>query len=70
MKPLKEKGGTHMYQKEDVRKFLDEKQISYEWFDHKAVFTIDEMLEIYVEKGLSPKERKLYASLFGDNNDQ
>ena len=31
---------------------------------------IDEMLEIYVEKGLSPKERKLYASLFGDNDDQ
>ena len=39
-----------MYQKEDVRKFLDEKQISYEWFDHKAVFTIDEMLEIGLEK--------------------
>lgn len=50
MKPLREKGGTHMYQKEDVRKFLDEKQISYEWFDHKAVFTIDEMLEIGLEK--------------------
>ena len=50
MKPLKEKGGTHLYQKEDVRKFLDEKQISYEWFDHKAVFTIDEMLEIGLEK--------------------
>ena len=39
-----------MFQKEDIRVYLDEKNIPYEWFDHKAVFTIEEMMGIGLEK--------------------
>ena len=44
MNPSNYKEERHMFQKEDIRVYLDEKNIPYEWFDHKAVFTIEEMM--------------------------
>lgn len=38
-----------MMNKEDIRVFLNEKKIAYQWLDHKAVFTIDEVLELGLE---------------------
>ena len=39
-----------MYQKEDVKRFLDEKGIEYTWFDHAAVYTIEEMMALGLER--------------------
>ncbi len=38
-----------MFGKQEVRAFLDEKGIQYEWVEHKAVFTIAEMEELGLE---------------------
>ena len=38
-----------MFDKQGVKAFLEEKGMNYEWVEHKAVFTIDEMLELGLE---------------------
>ena len=38
-----------MLGKQDIKTFLDEKKLKYEWVEHKAVFTIDEMEELGLE---------------------
>ena len=38
-----------MYGKQEVRAFLDEKGFAYEWVEHKAVYTIDEMEALGLE---------------------
>lgn len=48
-----------MYQKEDVKRFLDEKGIDYTWFDHVAVYTIEEMMALGLEK-----EKDIAKNLF------
>lgn len=38
-----------MYGKQEIRAFLDEKGFAYEWVEHKAVYTIDEMESLGLE---------------------
>ena len=38
-----------MYGKQEIRAFLDEKGFAYEWVEHKAVYTIDEMEALGLE---------------------
>ena len=38
-----------MYGKQEVKAFLEEKKIPFEWVEHKAVYTIDEMEELGLE---------------------
>ncbi|WP_304507287.1 prolyl-tRNA synthetase associated domain-containing protein [Anaerotignum sp.] len=41
-----------MYGKEEVRKLLDTKGITYEWIDHEAAYTIDDMIRMGFDKNL------------------
>lgn len=41
-----------MYGKEEVKKFLDEKGIAYEWVDHEAAYTIDDMIRLGLDTDL------------------
>lgn len=38
-----------MFGKQEIKAFLEEKKIPYEWVEHKAVFTIEEMEELGLE---------------------
>mgnify|MGYP003295341317 CR=1 FL=1 len=38
-----------MFGKQEVKTFLEEKKIPFEWVEHKAVFTIEEMEELGLE---------------------
>lgn len=38
-----------MFGKQEVKVFLEEKNIPFEWVEHKAVYTIDEMEELGLE---------------------
>ncbi len=38
-----------MYGKKEVKLFLEEKNIPFEWVEHKAVYTIEEMKELGLE---------------------
>ncbi|MGN1230472.1 MAG: prolyl-tRNA synthetase associated domain-containing protein [Anaerotignum sp.] len=38
-----------MFGKQEVKAFLEEKGIPFEWVEHKAVYTIDEMEELGLE---------------------
>ena len=38
-----------MYGKQEVKAFLEEKNIPFEWVEHKAVYTIEEMEELGLE---------------------
>ena len=38
-----------MFGKQEVKVFLEEKNIPFEWVEHKAVFTIEEMEELGLE---------------------
>ncbi|MBR4284359.1 MAG: prolyl-tRNA synthetase associated domain-containing protein [Anaerotignum sp.] len=38
-----------MFGKQEVKTFLEEKNIPFEWVEHKAVFTIEEMEELGLE---------------------
>ena len=46
-----------MFGKQEVKAFLEEKNIPFEWVEHKAVYTIEEMEEL----GLL--ERKIYPQI-------
>ena len=39
-----------MFGKEEVKVFLKEKRIPFRWVEHKAVYTIEEMEELGLEK--------------------
>ena len=39
-----------MFGKEEVKVFLKEKGIPFRWVEHKAVYTIEEMEELGLEK--------------------
>ena len=39
-------GVGNMFGKQEVKVFLEEKNIPFEWVEHKAVYTIEEMEEI------------------------
>ena len=41
-----------MIGKEEVRKLLDTKKISYEWIDHEAAFTIEDMVRMGLDKDM------------------
>ncbi|WMI80227.1 prolyl-tRNA synthetase associated domain-containing protein [Anaerotignum sp. MB30-C6] len=41
-----------MYNKEEVRKLLDKKGIAYEWVDHEAAYTIDDMVRLGLDTDL------------------
>ncbi len=36
--------------KEEIRRFLSERQIAYEWVEHEAVFTMEEMERLCIEQ--------------------
>ena len=38
-----------MFGKQEIKKFLEEKNIPFEWVEHKAVYTIEEMEELGLE---------------------
>lgn len=38
-----------MLGKQEIRKFLDEKGIEYEWIEHEAVYTIEDMARLGLE---------------------
>ena len=38
-----------MFGKQEIKMFLEEKNIPFEWVEHKAVFTIEEMEELGLE---------------------
>ncbi|MBO5149761.1 MAG: prolyl-tRNA synthetase associated domain-containing protein, partial [Anaerotignum sp.] len=38
-----------MFGKQEIKLFLEEKNIPFEWVEHKAVFTIEEMEELGLE---------------------
>ncbi|MBQ2880231.1 MAG: hypothetical protein IJE27_06005 [Anaerotignum sp.] len=38
-----------MFRKQEVKAFLEEKNIPFEWVEHKAVYTIEEMEELGLE---------------------
>lgn len=38
-----------MLGKQEIKTFLDEKKIAYEWAEHKAVYTIEDMLGLGLE---------------------
>lgn len=38
-----------MYQKQEVRRYLDEKGIAYQWVEHPAVYTIEDLLALNLE---------------------
>ncbi len=38
-----------MFGKEEVKKYLEERNIPFEWVEHKAVYTIEEMEELGLE---------------------
>lgn len=38
-----------MFGKQEVKAFLEEKEIPFEWVEHKAVYTIEEMEELGLE---------------------
>ena len=38
-----------MYGKKEVKEYLKNHEISHEWIDHEAVFTIDEVLALGLE---------------------
>ena len=38
-----------MFGKQEVKTYLEEKNISFEWVEHKAVYTIEEMEELGLE---------------------
>ena len=42
-------GVRKMFGKQEVKVFLEEKNIPFEWVEHKAVYTIDEMEELGLE---------------------
>ena len=38
-----------MFRKQEIKMFLEEKKIPFEWVEHKAVYTIEEMEELGLE---------------------
>lgn len=38
-----------MFGKQEIKAFLDEKKIAYEWVEHEAVYTIEDMLKLGLE---------------------
>lgn len=48
-----------MYQKENIKEFLNEKGIVYTWFDHVPVYTIEEMMALGLEN-----EKDIAKNLF------
>lgn len=38
-----------MFGKQEIKAFLNEKKITYEWIEHEAVYTIDDMLKLGLE---------------------
>ena len=38
-----------MFEKQEVKAFLEEKNIPFEWIEHKAVYTIEDMEELGLE---------------------
>lgn len=49
-----------MFGKEEVKVFLKEKRIPFRWVEHKAVYTIEEMEELGLEKWRR-RQKSLFA---------
>lgn len=50
-----------MFGKEEVKVFLEEKGIPFHWVEHKAVYTIEEMEELGLEKMEETGKKSLFA---------
>lgn len=50
-----------MFGKEEVKVFLKEKRIPFRWVEHKAVYTIEEMEELGLEKMEETGKKSLFA---------
>ena len=48
-----------MFGKEEVKVFLKEKGIPFRWVEHKAVYTIEEMEELGLEKMEETRREKI-----------
>ncbi len=57
-----------MYQKEEIRELLDKKSISYEWMDHEAAFTIDDMVRMGLDQNLEVAKNLFLRDAKGKNH--
>lgn len=57
-----------MYGKEEVRNLLDTKGISYEWIDHEAAYTIDDMIRMGFDKNLDVAKNLFLRDGKGSNH--
>lgn len=57
-----------MYDKEEVRTLLNKKGISYEWIDHEAAFTIDDMIRMGMDKDLDVAKNLFLRDGKGENH--
>ena len=57
-----------MYQKEEIRKLLDEKEISYTWVEHEAAFTIEDMVRMGFDQDLDVAKNLFLRDNKGKNH--
>ncbi len=57
-----------MYGKEEVRMLLTKKGIFYEWIDHEAAFTIDDMIRMGLDKDLDVAKNLFLRDGKGENH--
>ncbi len=57
-----------MYDKEAVRKLFDKKGISYEWIDHEAAYTIEDMVRMGFDKDMDVAKNLFLRDAKGENH--
>lgn len=57
-----------MYNKDEVRKLLDIKGITYEWIDHEAAYTIDDMVRLGLDTDLDVAKNLFLRDGKGENH--
>lgn len=57
-----------MYGKEEVRNLLDKKGISYEWVEHEAAYTIDDMVRMGFDENLDVAKNLFIRDGKGSNH--
>lgn len=57
-----------MYDKEEVKRLLEEKGLAYEWVDHEAAFTIEDMVQMGFDKDLDVAKNLFLRDGKGENH--
>ncbi|WP_312060601.1 prolyl-tRNA synthetase associated domain-containing protein [Anaerotignum sp.] len=57
-----------MYDKKEIKRLLDEKGLAYEWVDHEAAFTIEDMVRMGFDKELDVAKNLFLRDGKGENH--